>query len=361
MKLTSAIYVVTAMLSVSATASATTYTATSANFSSVFYNAKAGDRIVLSGSFGALQLRDRSFSTAINIDARKAVFNDSLLLKNVSGVNFIYGTFGSTTGTTRYGQAVVINGGSNINFNGSKFVGNGGGMGLTFTNTDDVNVTRSTFTSLSRGLAFTGVTNGLMKGNKFINSSSDGAAIVDSHFVTATRNSCSGTAPSTGAHPDCIQLWSIAGNPVQSDITLSYNTAIGTTQGFTSFTPQNGGGLRITMISNIVSVNYPQAIACYGCVDSLFANNVVRTLPGASHQARINIVGGENNIEFNNSVGAFDRNNIGTPLSAEALAMLQGSMAGVPEPDTWLQMIVGMMAVGWAIRRRDRLTLTVAN
>lgn len=95
---------------------ATTYAATSANFKSIFYSVQGGDRIVLSGNFGALQLRDRKFATALNIDARGATFSDSLLIKNVSGLNFTNGTYGSTTGNTRYRQAIVVNGGSNINF-----------------------------------------------------------------------------------------------------------------------------------------------------------------------------------------------------------------------------------------------------
>lgn len=263
-------------------------------------------------------------------------------------------------------------------------------MGLTYSKPDNVSVTRSSFTSLRRGLSFSTVTNGKMARNKFVNSSSDGAAIVDSHFVTANRNSCSGTAPSAGAHPDCIQLWSIRGHAVQSDITLSKNIAVGKTQGFTSFTPSNGGGLRISMLNNRVDISYPQGIACYNCVDSLFQGNVLTTIVGSQFQTRMNIVGGSNNVMLDNSIGGFQRpvstirmglDSIVDPafeervyddmgmsdwalndwgqddttyslLSADALANF--AIASVPEPETWLQLLTGMLVIGCVARRRQR-------
>lgn len=365
-------------------ASATTYTADSTNFKSIFYSVQGGDRIIVTGSFAAMQLRDRSFATPITIDARHASFTDSVQLKDVSGVNFSYGRFGSATTPTRSYQAVLIGGGSNINFSHATFIGNGDGMGLTFTNTDNINVSSSTFTSLRRGLAFTGVTNGVMTHNQFLKSSSDGAAIVDSHFVTASQNLCSGTSPAAGAHPDCIQLWSLAGHPVQSDITISDNTARGATQGFTSFDPNRGGGLRIDMLRNRVDTSYPQGIACYGCVDSLFADNVLTTLPGSRFRTSMNIVGGGNNVLRNNSIEAYIRRKTpgsttgptsdmvfddlaetgggffdtgASPLSAAELARF--AVSGVPEPSVWLQLMAGMLAIG-AVTRRRRHAVTAA-
>jgi hypothetical protein len=382
-------------LAISGSAHAATYLATSANFASVFYAAKAGDRIVASGNFGTMLLRDRSFSTPITIDATNARFTDTLMLKQVSGVNFTAGTFGSATGPTRSNQAVIITGGSFINFNAPTVVGNGFGQGLMFNGTSNVGVRNGTFTSLGRGMAFTSVTNGVIDRNRFLASSSDGIAIVDSHFVTATNNNCSGTVPAPGAHPDCIQMWSLSGRPVQSDIVIADNTATGSTQGFTSFDPGRGGGLRISFLRNRVDTNYPQGIACYACVDSLIADNVLTSMADARWITTINVVGGRNNILRNNSIGplggaggssrssmstfddvtgiasmaavvpggfarlatsAFGEDNLDFSnwLTADDLALGSAASAvtGVPEPTVWLQLLAGMAAIGMALRRR---------
>lgn len=159
---------------------------------------------------------------------------------------------------------------------------------------------------------------------------------------------------------------------------------MGATQGFTSFTPSSGGGLRIFMLNNRVNLSYSQGIACYNCVDSVFSGNMLTTIPGSDHQTRINIVGGRNNIISNNSIGNFVRplksnvllstadqtafDDLGastanwadwgwdatasTPLSAAALAAFAIN-ASVPEPGTWLQLLAGMMAIGWVARRRQ--------
>ena len=227
--------------------------------------------------------------------------------------------------------------------------------------------------------------------------SSDGINIAGSHNVTATGNSCSGTVISAGAHPDCIQMWSIAGRPVQSDITLSKNIINGPTQGLTSFTEANGGGLRISIIDNIIATSYPQGIACYGCVDSIITGNILTTLAGARWRTSINVFNGRNNIVANNSVGAKPPGKVfhlGTadlsqsivsdsgfsgPVFTEGVSsfasggpdVLTGldnrlpsmrlassnpaALAAVPEPATWAQLIFGFTMIGFAARRRSLL------
>ena len=376
-------------------ADATVYTATNANFGSVFYAAKAGDRIVLSGSFAAINLSNRSWSTAVVIDARNARFTDSVQFKNIAGLNVIGGAFGSTS-AIRYGDAVAVFNSSRISVDGASFIGNREGGGLRFSGGHDLSVSRSSFTAFKRGLSFTGVTGGIMSGNRFLASSGDGAAIVNSHFVTASNNVCSGTSVTGTTHPDCIQLWSLAGNPVQSDITLIDNQAFGSTQGFTSFDPARGGGLRITMMRNLVENSWPQGIACYACVDSVFTDNVLRTLPGSRFRTNMYIVGGSNNLIARNSFDgviyggtaklapnapgaafsalslgadalalgadvlatgsdllAFDPDAAGGATPEDMITGIGGAAIGVPEPLVWLEMLAGLSGVGMALRRRQ--------
>ena len=332
--LRSSLFVAGSLLATINTATAATYSATSSNLLAIFNKAAAGDTINLSGSFGSTTLAGKSWSSPVTINATRATFTDSLSIKQVNGLSFVGGKFGSTTSGMRTGRAVGVFGGSNINFSNASFIGNSRGTvkGLTFTGTTNVNVSKSSFTGFKSGIGVNGVRDVLFADNTVTGSISDGFNIANSHFVTATGNRCSGTVPAAGAHPDCIQLWSIAGEPVQSDIKLIGNFATGMTQGFTSFDPERGGGLRITMSGNRVDTSFPQGIACYACVDSIITDNVLTTQAGARFQTIVRVIGGSNNIVANNSIGSFSK-----PLSKNRMAMLTGSesAASVDFGDDW--------------------------
>ncbi len=359
-------------------AQAATLTATSVNLKSVFASAAAGDTIRLSGDFGSLNLSNRNFASTVTIDATQARFNDSLSIYNVTNLKIYGGTFGSATTATRNARAIGIFDSNNIILHKNNVIGNAGGMGITMQNVSQGSIVSGTFTDLKLGLGVTSSRDLKISSNLFDRMTSDGVNIAGSYRVVASYNTCSNTNPGLGFHPDCIQLWSIAGTPVQSDITIAKNTATGATQGFTSFDPDKGGGLRISMVSNIVSTSYPQGIACYNCVDSRFTDNVLTTLPGARSRTSMNIVGGSNNTIANNSIGALPINTV-TDLpdpnleanefdAFDSLVNLQDSpmfeafstaqafglnaVAGVPETATWIQIIVGFGLVGVVSRKR---------
>lgn len=279
---------------------AATVAVTAANFTASFYSARDGDRLVVSGTIAGANLSGKSWATPVVIDARNASFPDSMLFKRIAGLTIIGGNFGSATASTRLGRALIIDSSDRIRLMAPKVTGNRIDSGIQISNTTNASVSGGTFTGLNRGLAFTAVSNGTISNNRFLASSSDGVAIVDSHGVVARNNSCSGTVPAPGAHPDCIQMWTSAGLPLASDIKIIDNSASDATQGFTLF---DGGGLRITITGNRVDTSYPQGIACYGCVDSVITTNVLTTQPGSAHVTKINIVGGSNNIVADNSVG----------------------------------------------------------
>jgi hypothetical protein len=386
-------------------AQAASLSATSLNLKSVFASAAPGDTIRLTGDFGSVNLSNRNFSSTVTIDATKARFNDSLSIYSVTNLKIYGGTFGSATTATRNARAIGIFNSNNIVLQKNTVIGNGSGMGVTFQNVTNGSVVSGSFSNLKLGLGVTSSRDIRISSNLFNRMSSDGVNIADSHRVLASTNTCSGTIVGPGNHPDCIQLWSLAGRPVQSDITLSKNTATGATQGFTSFDPDRGGGLRISMLNNIVSTSYPQGIACYNCVDSKFTGNVLTTLPGARWRTSMNIVGGSNNTIAYNSIGPLPINSVTTlsdsrladpddgswvddtmldlfnddfarfaadePDTSDNLAELQdpsmfgalasargfgfNSASAVPEPATWIQIILGFGLAGAVCRKPRRV------
>lgn len=335
------------------------YTATNANYASVFATAGAGDTITLTGAFGRMSLSNRNFSRPLLIDASRAQFNGTLDVRNVTGLTFRGGTFGSTTSDWQNPGTVRVDSSRNISFRSVTMIADGLGAarGITFRNSSDVRLLGSNFTGFRVAAGFSSVTNGLAEGNRVMASTSDGFMIVDSHFITAQNNSCSGHVPSPGAHADCIQMWSIAGQPVQSDIRIIKNKAYGRTQGFTSFDPARGGGLRFDISNNYVNILFPNGIACHACVDSRFTGNIVRTAPGARYQTRISIVGGSNNVIANNDVGPGPKRTAGLEaraFAANAFTNDTGPLAsGVPEPLVWAQLVTGLALTGAALRRRQ--------
>ena len=348
--------------------------ANAATLAAAWSAALPGDTIKLSGTFGLTRLQYKTSAKAITLDATKATFTDTLNINRVDGLNVVGGHFGSTTGPTQYGRAVVIYGGSNISFSKPVVVGNAGEQGIAFNDTVNASVWNGSFSNNRSAIGMTRVTNGALRGNKIYGAVSDGIDIAGSHNVTATYNTCSKGAPGPGVHPDCIQLWSIAGLPVQSDIMIAHNSATGPTQGFTSFDPAKGGGLRIWMLHNTVYTSYSQGIACYGCVDSNISYNSVRTIAGSAHMTNINIIGGSNNVVLGNTIGAFTRPAASPTLDEFSTTDLapgdfslarseassfefsaSESMAAVPEPSSWILLTAGFGMAGAAVRRSRRV------
>lgn len=391
--------------SMAAPAAAATYSATNANLKSIFALVKAGDTIVLRGAVNAQLLRDRSFSKPVTINASGAVFNGKLVIQDVDNLRVVGVKMGSSKSNWQAGGSANVYGGSNISFINPVITADGSGRarGISFRDVNGVNVEGGTFTGLRMGVGMNSVTNATLTRNKINGATSDGFNIVSSHNVTATQNVCRGTNMSAGAHPDCMQLWSLEGSPAQSDIKLINNQAYGHTQGFTSFDPSRGGGLRIQMSDNRVETTMPQGVACYNCVDSIFTNNLLITAPGARFMTNMNIVGGSNNTIFGNTLGARPTQTAFSAMSAfdtaydemfaaetyEDLVALEAgwdystdftsdwefsdldyagleaaklglAMAGVPEPGVWAQLIAGFALVGAATRRRRQLRTVAA-
>ena len=358
--------------------------ATGVNVQSIFATSKDGDTIVLSGIFGRTKLDNRSFAKGITIDASNARFSGQLTMRSVSGVTIKGGLFGLNPGAWQNGSTVRTDLSSRVSFLNPVVVGAGLGreLGMSFIKSSDIKVWGGSFTGLRLGIGVSSVTNATLTSNRFTNSTSDGINIVDSHRVTASANICKSGAPSASAHPDCIQMWSGAGLPMQSDIMLLKNKAYGDTQGFTSFDPKAASGIRISMIGNLVNTSLPQGIACYGCFDSVVRNNTVFTIPGSRYRTMLHVPGGANNVVMDNTIGPFVKPvAFATPFSGFAASDSQdliafsadespnfdssaltmryeetfaalGAAAAVPEPAVWLHLVFGLGCAGVLLRRR---------
>lgn len=378
--------------------------ATPSDVRTVFAAARDGDTINLVGTFGAVSFENRIFTTAVTVNASQAVFTDTLRIRNAVNLTVVGGTFDLRTRTNPYWRAVAVDNSNAIKLLSGTFLGNGANrgfdatQGIVITQSRNVQVGSSTFNNFLVGITVRSSNGVQLAANRINASTSEGINIADSHFVTAMSNSCSGTIPFPGSHPDCIQLWSIAGNAPQSNISLSRNVARGATQGFTSFNASNGGGVRISMIDNTVATSWSEGIACYGCFDSIITGNVVSTLPGSQWQTLVRVIGGANNIVANNSVAAylnwpatgvavtntieFEESGylyeaiepaLVTDVPSGARSMFSQATAftstadkdvvpgaydkifeAVPEPGTWAQLILGFGLVGASARRRTR-------
>ena len=354
-------------LGTAAKSSATVWVATSTTIVSTFAKIADGDTVRLSGNFGMIRLSNRSFATGVTLDGSHAKFLDTLDLTNLSGVKLSGAKFDTRGSAASFARALVVYGGSNIVFDRLNFIGDGYQTGLSFAGTNNVTVSNSSFDGLLRGMNIGTVNGGFLTKNKFVRSVSDGIDIGNSHNVLANYNTCSLGQPGPGVHPDCIQMFSAVGQPIQSDNTVIYNSAYGPTQGFTSFS-NGGGGLRLTIAHNRVVTSYPQGIACYDCIDSNISYNNVATIPGSTYMTNINVIGGHGNTIIGNYIkppvgltkhvpnvipfdasldasGDFD----GNPA---APVVPVGSPSSVPEPAAWMLLVAGFAVVGAVARRR---------
>lgn len=385
-KLISAKFIAAALIVTTALpASAATLTATAATFDAKLSSLAAGDTLALVGSFGEVRLMNRTFAQTVTLDASNATFTTAMVFDNVWNVALHGGTF-NIGSNGAYAKGVAVYNGANVYIEGITV--NGGGtvdqFGVTINGTHNAQVTFSKFNGLYSGIALGAVAGGFLAKNSFTASTSDGIDIADSHGVTASRNTCTGATPRAGAHPDCIQMWSVAGHALESDISVTYNTSIGAMQGFSDF----DAGQNITISNNIVSSSYAAGVACYDCINSTITNNSVSTLAGAPYQSQVIVRGGSGNIVTGNMVAAYNQPRpAGSNPSFDGLTAYQGpafddsafalpggdtgggavasadatllsdegavslDAGAVPEPSSWALLIMGFAAIGLARRR----------
>lgn len=325
-----------------------------------------GDTIRLQGVFSSLvRIRDRDFG-GVTIDARAATITGSMLLQRVHNLKIVGGTW-QTGGT---GTALRIEDSSHVSLSHAQLLGTDRlGTGMRVIRSSFMTVRDNRFEALRNGIIKQTVTDSLTTRNQWLNGGEDGMKLLDSQRVIVSHNSCTGFQPLPTYHPDCIQLWSLAGRPVQSDIHILNNIAIGPQQGLASFDPAEFSGTRIHFVGNLVASSAPHSITCLGCTDSLFADNILISLPDATWIAPLRAPAGSGNVFQNNSFSDL-RGQFGAVLPAPAFALFLPDIAGtvgsrwdsrsfgelaaasgVPEPSAWALLLLGLGAAGLVQRR----------
>ena len=360
--------------------SATVVTATETTLSAVFNRAVGGDTIKLLGNFDRAYLANRNFDRIVSLDASQATFSGTLTIENIQRVALNGGTF-NIGANGSYAKGVAVYGGAHVYLDNLTIYGSANGLinqfGIAASSTYNLQVTHSRFNGLASGIAVGGLGGGFLAANNFIGSTSDGIDISDSHGTLATGNVCSGGHPGPSAHPDCIQLWSVPGHPLESDITVTNNRAYGPTAGFTDF----DAGLRIKLSGNIVESSFIHGVSCYDCINSTITNNKVSTLAGSPYQTQVIVSRGSGNIVSGNIITPYIPQSNKQALKSDPVVDLfshraldtvefstandwlvyptEGTLTAVPEPSTWVLYVVGLCAAGIARRRAIRGSATV--
>ncbi len=342
---------------------------------------RPGDTLRLQGEFTSqLGFFNRDFGGVL-VDGRAANLREGMRVRFAHNITFADLNVGTRGVATAARFAVNVQDSSHISFARGNWVGANGtaGTGIRILNSQFTTVRDSRFDGLLDSIVLSGSSDSLLTRNVFTRAGSDGIKLVNNQRVIASANSCLGSAAVPNSHPDCIQLWSIVGRPLQADIYLLNNYLLGNQQGFVSFDPSPASGERFTFAGNYVANDRPHAIYCGGCSDSRFEDNVVVTLPNAAWLSQIRVPNAQNTIMTNNLV--YDLRGMNGPLEdllparqwSNLVPSLAGrvgsqfderswhptlqlaaaqSVSGAPEPGSWLMMAVGFAAVGRMLRRR---------
>ncbi len=336
-------------------------------FDTAVRQAVGGDTIVAKGTFGVSYIKHHQWTSQVTLDATAATFTDTLAISDTRNLKIIGGNYGNAVTSLAYGKAIYVNGVDGLSINNATVVGNYLTGGISVAASKNIDISGSSFKNVSLGVGFGGVTNGKLSKNTITGATKDGFDIADSHNVNVSFNSCTNGTPIVGAHPDCVQLWSVAGHSPLSDISVTDNYASGMTQGFNEFDHNQGGLIRGNISRNTVEGLMSQGLACYGCVDTVIADNRLVSLPGAEHVVNLVVSGGSGDTVRNNVLTGYDRKLALTTkfwtlaeLTGGRVTAPQAAAGAVPEPSTWFTMLSGLLMSGIAMRRKAVKLVSVA-
>lgn len=340
-----------------------------------------GDTLRLEGNFtNILSIQNRDFG-GVRVDASGATLLEGMALTNVHNIAFTGGTWGRTDRDTSNWSVVSMINTSHVSFAGAVVLGNANnrGAGLGIRGSSFITVRDNDFIGHLNSMGVRESVDSLITNNKFTASRSDGLQMQANQRMIVSENRCSGFNPFSGAHPDCVQMWTPHGTVLQSDIYILNNYAEGMTQAFASFDPKDNSGTRLTFAGNYAAVTYSHGVSCYGCSDSVMVDNMFVTPFGAMHRVTIRQPNGTNNFIANNQSFNF-QNNADAIFPEHILSNLVPTLAGlvgsmhesrsyrrniglvsanfgslsddpVPEPATWLMLLSGFVLVGRQLRQ----------
>lgn len=352
------------------------------NVGAVLNSLRPGDTLRVTGTFTApFTIRNRSFSHLV-IDASGANFQAGVNFNNVHNVSLVGGTYGRSDIDIAAWQTVRLDNSSHVSFANLTVLGNGDnrGAGLLVATSSFVTVRDSLFTGHMTGIGVRSSADVMVSRNAITGSTADGINIIDNQRVIVSGNSCSAFTPLPGSHPDCIQLWSLTGRPLQADIFVLNNSAIGPIQAYLSSDPKIESGTRLTFAGNYALVSTSHGITCGNCTSSRFFDNVLSNTPTSVQGAPglklgpspTNVVGSNQIYDLRGRTDgwlpaptwtSFVPGIAGTVGSRWDTANWFGPAIGfssaftssaVPEPASWLMLSLGFALVGRHLRGRRR-------
>jgi hypothetical protein len=349
------------------------------NVASVLGSLQVGDTLRASGVFASpLVMRNRSFAN-VTFDASNAVFQAGVVLNNVHNIKFVGGTYGRSDIDISAWHTFRVDNSSHVSVADARLIGNGDnrGSGVLVANSQFVTVRDSQFSGHMTGIGVRSSTDVLVVRNQITGSTADGINVIDNQRVIIAANSCSAFMKWPGAHSDCIQLWSRNSGPLQADIFVLNNSAIGNFQAYLSSDPKIASGTRLTFAGNFAAVSSTHTITCGNCTHSNVFGNVIANLPGANHGPGSLKLGpsitnsARDNLFFDlrgrtdgwlpaptwTSFVPFIAGQVGSQWDDRSfgfrLALSDTNSANaVPEPATWLLLTMGFMAIGRELRRQ---------
>lgn len=243
--------------------------------------AKPGSIISLAGIFqGALRLSAWDFGGVV-LDLTDAEFPDGGVINGAKGLALRGGRWGRTDSEVQAFHTLQVANVEDFSLSGATVVGNGNsfGGGISIANSARVTVRDSQFDGHSTALGVRTSSDILVTGNRITGSAADGINVTDCQRGIISANECRDFRPAVGAHPDAIQLRSVAGRPLQADIWLLNNLAIGRMQAFF------GGEYRTHWHGNYAATNgYTHTVsAATGARECSAFDNVLANTPDAPH------------------------------------------------------------------------------
>lgn len=230
-----------------------------------------------------LVLKDRDYR-GVTLDATGAQFPEGAMIRNVQGLTIKGGTWGRTDTDTAALHVIRAYGVTDFSIHNATVLGNGnlkgGGIKIQ-SDSSRVTVRDNRLDGHMLAIGVSNSTDVLITRNHITRSTSDGINSVGNQNAIIAANLCREFNRIPPAHADCIQLWSQKDKPLQSDIYVLNNAAIGDMQGILSSDPKTGSGRRLFFHGNYMAVTRSHTITCGACVESVATDNVLASYPGS--------------------------------------------------------------------------------
>ncbi|MEI6486265.1 MAG: right-handed parallel beta-helix repeat-containing protein [Sphingomonadales bacterium] len=230
-----------------------------------------------------LVLQNRDYG-GVTLDATGATFREGGMFQDISGLTIKGGLWGRNDADTQAAHIIRTDRVTDFSIAGATIIGNGNlsGAGIQIqTHSRRVTLRDNNFSGHALAIGVGRSEDVLVVRNTIVGSTSDGINSAGNHNAIFAANSCRNFRRTPPAHPDCIQMWSIPGEPLQSDIWVINNAAIGDMQGILSSDPKDGSGRRLFFHGNYLAVTFSHTLTCTRCVDSVAMDNVLASYPGS--------------------------------------------------------------------------------